>query len=349
MDDLRPEKDEVDRFQSQRSGKQSRAASSASGQTLEQGAAGSVQQGSAMSEEAAFTPPGSISDTPKPGGTVMIVLLFLCLVCAVGFLGFHVWNQSRTIDALQESLGDASNYMKQSKLLMARLEGRVYENDSELEASGSQVEKKIAFFDSEIRKLWGVAYDRNKKAIKANGDAASLLRQEVATLTGELDRFAAELSQTGKQLASVSTELDATNKRIDKTVNQLSGMDKSTRAIRKEVASLAKVDRSLEKNMDKMVRDLADLSAMQSQLGALQSQLGAVQGDVKQKIRQAQMQSQQSARSAELARLEARIKSIESAINSIDGFRRTSNDRVIRLERRVNEMKLTLRALNVTP
>ncbi|PIE43592.1 MAG: hypothetical protein CSA50_04595 [Gammaproteobacteria bacterium] len=353
MDDLRPEKDEVDRYQSQRGNKQNKTAAKTN--TKSSGRGQEVPAGRQPEPQVAFAAtrtngsPKPVPREPKRKGKLGVWLLSLGLLCVAGFLGFHIWSQSQVIAKLEENLADATNYMKQSKLLMARLEGRVYQNDSELEESGSQIDKKIAFFDSEIRKLWGVAYDRNKKAIQVNANSTKLIEQNVAALSGELDKMTAELGKTGQYLKSVAADLDGTTKRMDKTVQQLDGVDKSTQALQKKITSLSELAGSLGKALDKVVAEVADLSAMQSQLVSIQSQLGAVQGDVKQNIQRVQHQAksrQQSAKSAELKKLDARLRSIESAMDSVDGFRRTSNERVIRLERRLNEMQLTVRALD---
>ena len=62
-----------------------------------------------------------------------------------GYLGWQVWEQKQSLGRLEESLHEATKNLKQSELQVARLDGRVTESNSELQASGNQFEEKVAF------------------------------------------------------------------------------------------------------------------------------------------------------------------------------------------------------------
>jgi len=99
------------------------------------------------------------------------------------------------VTSLKTELEDAIGFISQSKLLIARLEGELSETGAELEQSGSAAEKKLAFLDSEMRKLWGVSNDRNKKSITANQQALDGLKVSVS-------RHEERLKQVDKSLDS---------------------------------------------------------------------------------------------------------------------------------------------------
>ena len=108
---------------------------------------------------------------------------FMLLVIVLGgfFAWFYIEQQSKLL-ALEEELQGASDFIGRSELLMARFEGELNTTGTEIEQSGSVVQKKLAFLDGEMRKLWVVSNERNKKAIKANADSYISLKEELSVL-----------------------------------------------------------------------------------------------------------------------------------------------------------------------
>jgi hypothetical protein len=90
---------------------------------------------------------------------------------------------------IQEELNGASNFIGRSKLLMARFEGELNVTGAELEQSGSAVESKLAFLDGEMRKLWVVSNERNKKAIKDNDNRLTQIQADVKANMAWLEKF----------------------------------------------------------------------------------------------------------------------------------------------------------------
>ena len=150
MESLRPDRDELDRFKSRSSENKKDPKSKKTGQASSPSAAAS-------------NAPVAVVAAKIP---VWVTMLLVVLLAGAGGMAWLFVEQQTQIASLQESLNKASGTIDQGQLLMARFEGELSETGSELEQSGSAAEKKLAFLDSEMRKLWAVANERNKKSIQ---------------------------------------------------------------------------------------------------------------------------------------------------------------------------------------
>ena len=238
MDGLRPEVDELDRFNKRSSSKPKGKSSSAQS-------------------------PQKVPSTKSSGPSLTIFALFVICI-STGFAWF-TWQQQIEISILKSRLSDASGFMDQSKLLIARLEGKLSETGVELAETGTAAEKKLAFLDSEMRKLWGVAYDRNKKTIEDNQKELASLNSKLAKLeksqTISIKRVDNSLSELSKINASHDTRLgsianefsvlrseqEATNASFDKRIaSQKNTLDKSAKDSKAYLERAAKLDLSIE-------------------------------------------------------------------------------------------------------
>ncbi len=261
MDSLRPDRDELDQFRKRQSGKKTKAPAAKS----------------------------SVVKTPgKSGSSVFSSLLIVVCLMTVAALGWLYWQQHNELAALRMELEDASGFIGQSKLLLARLEGEVSETGEELAASGSQVEKKLAFLDSEMRKLWGVSNDRNKKAIQNNDAAIAGLENNLAKLLAEQKKQSLRLSEAQQSL----------NAKLEEVNRSLRGMD-------------------------------VQVSAASSEVAVTRESMNESLSQLRQKM-------------AELDKAVSAVKLNSSAIASIDTSRQQLNERVVELERQLNDVQLKL-------
>lgn len=150
------------------------------------------------------------SQPPKSKGNGLLASsVLIILVLLSGFLSWSVFNQQQTISQLELELADTVNFITASKLLMARFEGELSDTGAEVAQSGSSATKKLAFLDSEMRKLWGVAGDRNKKAIAENKQIASELLSAMTELTKEQAGFASQMKVGNKKLLDIGVSVAA--------------------------------------------------------------------------------------------------------------------------------------------
>jgi chromosome segregation ATPase len=104
------------------------------------------------------------------GMNIMLAILVAGLVLA----GWFIANQQQMLDAEQAKLADAN-----SRLMV--LEDRLSATDSALSQEGQDTSQKIGLWESEIRKLWAVSNERNKKWINDNQSAIKKIQ---STLNG---------------------------------------------------------------------------------------------------------------------------------------------------------------------
>lgn len=114
---------------------------------------------------------------PKSGGGVGkqigMNLIMAILIGGLVLGGWFIANQQQMIAEEQVKAADANTRLE-------RLESRLSATDSALSQEGDDTKEQINLWESEIRKLWAVSNDRNKKWIEDN-------QKSVKNLTGSLN------------------------------------------------------------------------------------------------------------------------------------------------------------------
>ena len=146
--------------------------------------------------------------------------------------------------------------LEAAKLSGAQAEARIVELESKLTVTGDESEQSLAALqariktladaqdtaDSEIRKLWAIANERNKKAITEQEKAVGALQNQVSKLDGSVDKKIAaalkdNLSTIQTELALVNDLVDAQQSAITKAENQAQAALKSANAAQEKVVS----------------------------------------------------------------------------------------------------------------
>ena len=91
------------------------------------------------------------------GTNLIVVVLIAGLVLA----GWFIANQQQMLKEEQARVNDANSRLE-------KLEARLIATDSALSQGGADTQEQIGFWESEIRKLWAVSNERNRKWIKDN-------------------------------------------------------------------------------------------------------------------------------------------------------------------------------------
>ncbi len=114
---------------------------------------------------------------PKEGGSRNLGLNLVLAVLVAGLLisGWFIANQHQLLIEETQALADAKDRI-------VVLEDRLRVTDEALTETGQTTNEQINFWESEIRKLWAVTNDRNKKWIKDNEAAISKLSKSLAAL-----------------------------------------------------------------------------------------------------------------------------------------------------------------------
>ena len=230
MDSLRPDRDDLDLYNSRKN-----KSAKAGQKKVEKKAQQIVRPEGAQFENGEQARGSSRVQAapvaPSKNSPLVILLLLIMLIASLG-LSYLYWQQSQTVASLEQRLLSADEFIGQSKLLFARLEGEVSETGAELLQTGTSAEKKMAFLESEVRKLWGVAYDRNRKTLQEHTKelesiqkATASVKKKIAAQETTLAKVQAEskkgLSMLDGRVASLSGEFSITRAEQDDFIKQL--------------------------------------------------------------------------------------------------------------------------------
>ena len=116
------------------------------------------------------TPPPPPPSAPSSSGPSFLAIFALVLaIGALGYGGYLTWKFTEA----QKELVAAQNQI-------TNLEARLDLSSNQSSETVDDIRDKLDWADSEIRKLWGVSHDTNRKKITANEDALAALKKQVA-------------------------------------------------------------------------------------------------------------------------------------------------------------------------
>lgn len=147
--------------------------------------------------------------------------LFLLILVSFGFNGYLLYQ----LQFLQADQGQVSQRV-------SSLEGRLSVTDESLSESGAAMQAllqdhaaELELHMSEIRKLWGVAYDTNRKNIEALQTSLSGIRSQLQSLSDEVDnagsQVASRVDSLGSELLILSADVEDVLGRIRETRDEL--------------------------------------------------------------------------------------------------------------------------------
>lgn len=154
------------------------------------------------------------------GGTVNLMLWVVVLI-----LMAMLWRQAGEVSSLRQQFDELSSLIQST--------------DESLSQSGTALSLKIReqgdTLDkhwSEIKKLWGVSYDRNRKAIEANtklaeeaSTAVTGLKKSISRLDAQLATVKDELQQTSTTAKNLGSSALATSVQLEELQAQVAELD----------------------------------------------------------------------------------------------------------------------------
>ena len=198
----------------------------------------------------------SSSSSKGRGDSVLWKLLVLILVVGLGGLGYFFVQQTGQLNQLQNRF-DA-------------LEAKIVSTDESLSQSGAALGIKLKDHDveldkhwSEIKKLWGISYDRNRKNIES-------LQKTLAAQEKTLKGLQASMAARKKEVSNFNARLDKNSKSLDAVVN-------SSMAVKLEMNDLVSQSQSVTDQVNKLKAKIDSLKQnLNSRVATNEEAIGAI-------------------------------------------------------------------------
>jgi chromosome segregation ATPase len=227
---------------------------------------------------------------------------------------------------MESQLEEADYWARQSKLALARFEGELSETGEDLQEAGQSIEQQLSdqsqrldTADSEIRKLWGVANDRNKSRLNDHETRLEALDETLKEAASKRQALTGTLSELEKTLASelgtlessLKQEIAAQGKRVD---SQQSALDEIK-------ASVASVDEEVKNRLKRFQREQSlTIDGLEGRISSLEKTTQALSGGEIQSIR-------------------SELSNLKQTVSSIDASRAQLTSRLVRLSEEVSQLR----------
>lgn len=182
--------------------------------------------------------PPMVAQTVVVKSKLAPVALILALI-ASGVAGYAFWQ-----------LTEAQKFLVVADARIAELESKFEITDGEVATTTEAMTAKLQWADSEIRKLWGVAQDKNRKAIAANTSKVAGVVKTTAALKGTIDK------KIQSAVKSINAELSIVGELVDSqqaTLVSIEGQNKTivgeAQAINDKMNSIDTSHKELERKV----------------------------------------------------------------------------------------------------
>ena len=134
-------------------------------------------------------------------------------------------------------------YNLQNQLVLAEdrlglLEEKLVMSDDETTASAAALQVSLKDAHSEIRKLWGVSHDRNRKSIADNKTAISAAKKQAATATQNAKALKTEITRVEGLVTAQKSSMNAVEQSAATISAQARSLNEKSARTEKKVAEL---------------------------------------------------------------------------------------------------------------
>jgi len=311
MEPIRPDDDEL------------RAEASIGGADRRQSDDGADKNGG----RAGRKPADNSKDGGSGGGRGHASLLWLLILAVAGLAAGGWYLQNQRIVALESQLEEADYWARQSKLALARFEGELSETGENLQERGASLAEQIAANDealktanSEIRKLWVVANERNKARLNEHQERLSDLEQ---SLTEDVEALASLKVSVDKVRSSLSSDVAALEEQMKTSIVSL---QEANRQATEQITSLSQQMADVDKVVDNRLRRFE------------QEQKLGIQG-MEGRIAALEKQSDGMAGAGSVRSLQNDVARLKRTIEAVDASRSQLTSRLVRLSEEVNALR----------
>ncbi|MCG2580950.1 MAG: hypothetical protein KA296_08730 [Marinobacter sp.] len=253
--------------------------------------------------------------------------LWLALVVLAVVAGGGWFSQAKQIEALESQLEEADYWVRQSKLALARFEGDLSETGENLEEKGQSIEQTLAdqeerldTADGEIRKLWAIANERNKKRLDEHDERLDAVAGDVEEEVAAREQLAASV---GSLELSLSSELVALRKELGQQIVSLKeSTEQADKRLTELNSALEGVDQLVDRRIQRFEREQKlGIDGLEGRIGALEKQVEA------------------SANGRDVTAIRSELGSLKRTVNAIDSSRAQLTSRLVRLSEQVDELR----------
>ncbi|MFC6669428.1 hypothetical protein [Marinobacterium aestuariivivens] len=283
------------------------------------------------------------SGQARGGANLLHSLVLVLLTASTSALGYWGYGLQQSLDESRTQLAQASSRLSDLEQLLEVTSDSAAQSgqtlSGRLEQLGKTAEEKYGHFDSEIAKLWTVAYQRNKPKLEQ-------LEQQLAGQTEQLKAQEAVLKQQEAARKTQTGELQAGLARIEGQEARLKAVESAQSGFGKDLKTLAGVEKGqaalkseLETRVEELRRSLATLDTQVRISEEVQAEKVAAQRALLNKLGDRVAALENGAGGGDLGR---RVRVNEQAIQAIDGSRRQLNQELLQIRAQLNQLQLQL-------
>lgn len=258
----------------------------------------------------------------RGGAVLWLLVIAVAVAAAVGW-----YSQHRQIQALESQLEEADYWARQSKLALARFQGELSETGENLQERGASLSDQLAeqkqlleTANSEIRKLWAIANERNKQRLDQHQERIAAVEAGLA----EDDKALAALeASVEKARSTLSTDLEALKGQTETSISALQAANsEATGQLTRLTQKMAEVDQVVESRIRRFEQEQKlGIDGLESRVSALEKETDSLAGD------------------GRLRALQGELASLKQTVESIDASRSQLTSRLIRLSEEVNQLR----------
>ncbi|XOV84352.1 MAG: hypothetical protein ACFHXK_04395 [bacterium] len=209
------------------------------------------------------------------GKQVGLNLIMAVLIGGLVLAGWFIANQQQLIKEEQAKTADANTRLE-------RLESRLSATDSALSQEGDATKEQISLWESEIRKLWAVSNERNKKWIEDNQKAIQALTGSINSMEATSRDLNAAVGRHETAFAQQQTMIDnlaSLEMQIQQIARGQRDLVDKVNAANQAVASLrAGIAAKVDDNTEAIASMDAFRIAINSRLADIDRRLGGASG-----------------------------------------------------------------------
>ncbi len=204
------------------------------------------------------------SSTGGGGSALATNLILMLVVAGLGVGGWFVMNQQKLLTAAQEQQAAAESRL-------AVVEDRLRATDEVMSDTGDATKEKLGYWESEIRKVWDIAFKVNRGWIQENQALLATQKNTLSTLQSGVATLKSDLSQQDQSVADLNARLET----LDELSAKISGLTAGQDKLAKNIANI-----DVSALTERVIRNEQAVSAIDAYRVQLNRRLTDLQGRV---------------------------------------------------------------------